>query len=190
MVIAMTNKSVIGLAEKDGKLLWSYPFVDEWQENIVTPLAMQNQVLISGIRNGTALLSLTVSEDGRWTVDRRWHNPEAAMYMSSPVLDGETVYAHSIKKKGQFVALNWTTGKILWQTEGRDAAGASLVLADNAVLISTVEGDLLVLRKDAEKFNLVRKYKLTDKPVYAHLALSGGDLLIKDDTHLRRYRGL
>jgi outer membrane protein assembly factor BamB len=190
MLITMSSASVFAIAEEDGRLLWSHPFKDEYIENIVTPLVDQDKVLVSGVRNGTQLLRMEIQEDKSWKVAPVWKNAEVTMYMSSPVLDGDTVYAHSNRSKGQFVALSLATGKLLWQTGGRDATSASLILADNAILATTVEGDLLVLRKNKEKFDLAKKYKLADSAIWAHTALAGGEIYIKDETHLRKYRGL
>ncbi|MFN0106346.1 MAG: PQQ-binding-like beta-propeller repeat protein [Bryobacteraceae bacterium] len=190
MLITLSNSSVIAVAENDGRLLWSHPFRDQWLENIVTPLVEQDRVLVSGVRNGTHLLRIELQEDKSWKVSPVWQNAEVTMYMSSAVLDGDTVYAHSARKKGQFVAMSFGSGKLLWQSDGRDASSASLIQADNAIIATSVEGDLLVLRKDKEKYDVARKYKLTDSAVWAHTALAGGEIFIKDETHLRKFLGL
>lgn len=190
MLITLSNSSVFAIAESDGRLLWSFPFKDQWLENIVTPLADQDRVLVSGVRNGTHLLRMEMQEDKSWKVAEAWQNAGVTMYMSSPVLDGDTLYAFSARNKGQFAALSIATGKLLWQTEGRQATGASLIQADNAILATTVEGDLLILKKDKEKFALAKKYKLANSPIWAHTALASGEIFIKDETHLRKYRGL
>lgn len=190
MLITMAGESVFALAEEDGRILWTHPFKDQYRENIITPVVDQDKVLFSGVRNGTHLLRMEIQEDKSWKVAPVWNNAEVTMYMSSPVLDGDTIYAHSNRKKGQFVALSMATGKVLWQTDGRDATSASLILADNAILATSVEGDLLVVRKNKEKFDLAKKYKVADSTVWAHTALDAGEIYIKDATHLRKYRGL
>ena len=190
MLITLSNASVFAVDESDGRLLWTHPFPDEYKENIVTPLADQDRVLVSGVRNGTHLLRMELREDKSWQVEPVWKNAEVTMYMSSPVLDGDTVYGFSSRKKGQFVALSLAAGKVLWETPGRDATSASLIQADNAILATSVEGDLLVLRKNKEKYDPARKYKVAESAVWAHTALAGGEFYVKDETHLRKYRGL
>ena len=37
----------------DGKQLWTIPFPDEWNENIVTPVVVGDLLIVSGIRKGT-----------------------------------------------------------------------------------------------------------------------------------------
>lgn len=190
MLITLSHTSVFAVAEADGRVLWTHPFKDEYGENIVTPLVDQDKVLISGVRNGTHLLRMELQADKSWKVYPVWKNDDVALYMSSPVADGDTVYAFSSKKKGQFVAFSLATGKLLWEGEGRAATSASLIQTDNALLATTVEGDLLVLRKDKEKFNLAKKFKVANSAVWAHTALAGGEIYVKDEDHLRKYRGL
>ena len=190
MLITLSSDTVFAVAEEDGRVLWSYPFKNEFRENIITPVVDQDKVLVSAVRTGTDLLRMEMQENKSWKVAPVWKNAESTMYMSSPVLDGDTIYAHTNRKKGQFVALSLATGKLLWQTEGRDASSASIILADNAILATSVEGDLFVVRKNKEKFDLAKKYKVADSAVWAHTALAGGEIFIKDATHLRKYRGL
>ena len=119
MLITMSNGTVFAVAEDDGRLLWSHPFPDTYKENIVTPIVDQDKVLVAGVRNGTLLLRMGIQEDRTWKVHPVWKNAEVTMYMSSPVLDGDTIYGFSNRSKGQFVALSLATGKVLWQTKAR-----------------------------------------------------------------------
>lgn len=190
MLISISNASVFAVAEEDGRLLWTYPFPDTWLENIVTPLVDQDKVLVSGVRQGTHLLKMELLEGGRWTVHRAWYEADLPMYMSSPIADGDTVYALSFRKKGQFVAFSLETGKRLWESEGRETNHAALLSADGAILAMTVEGDLLILKKEKEKLSIAKRYPISDSDVWAFPAFSGGELFVKDATHLRMFRGL
>ena len=42
------------------------------------------------------------------------------MFMSSPVLIGETIYGLTLRNKGQFVAIDAASGKTLWNTQRRE----------------------------------------------------------------------
>ena len=106
------------------------------------------------------------------------------------VWDDGVVFASGGYPKQETIALEIATGKVLWETPGRDATSASLIQADNAILATSVEGDLLVLRKNKEKYDLARKYKVAESAVWAHTAFAGGEFYVKDETHLRKYRGL
>ena len=65
-IVTMTTRSVIGVDTAKGTVLWEFPFDDEWNENIVTPVAVANGVIVSGVRQGTR--RLTVTNAGRQVV--------------------------------------------------------------------------------------------------------------------------
>ena len=102
-------------------------------------------MIVSGVRQGTR--RLTIAKSGNtWSATEAWHTPDVAMYMSSPVLVRGTLFGHSSKRKGQFVALNADTGKILWATEGRNATSASVVAAGSHLVFLTTESQMIVTR--------------------------------------------
>ena len=62
------------------------------------------------------------------------------MYMSSPVAGDGLIYGLSAKQKGQFVALDASTGALKWASEGREGEQASILLAPANVLFLTNTG--------------------------------------------------
>jgi outer membrane protein assembly factor BamB len=185
-IVTMTTRSVVGVAPESGALLWEFPFDDEWNENIVTPIGTPTGVIVSGVRQGTRALTLTKS-GAAWVVKQAWHTPDVAMYMSSPVLVNGTLFGHSAKRKGQFVAVNPADGKIVWSTEGRAGASASVVAAGKHLLFLTTESELVVARLDPSAYQEVRRYTLASTPTYAHPMLVGHDLIVRDTANVTRW---
>jgi outer membrane protein assembly factor BamB len=182
-IVTMTDKSVIGVESKTGKLLWRMPWPDEWNENIVTPVPYKNTLIFSGVRKGT--IAAQVTKNGpEWTTKQIWHNPEIAMYMNSPVIEGDYLFGMSSKRKGQYFCLEAATGKVLWATEGREGANAAILNAKDALLILTNDASLIVAKKSAKGFEQVAKYSVADSPTYAHPAPMGKMILIKDDASM------
>ena len=182
-LVTMTTRSVVGVAATGGEILWEFPFDDEWNENIVTPVAAGSGVIVSGVRQGTR--ALAIARNGTaWTVKEAWHTPEVTMYMSSPVLTRGTIFGHSSKRKGQFVAIDPVSGKLRWATEGRDAANASVVAAGDHLLFLTAESDLVVARLDPQAYREVRRYEVASTPTYAHPIVLRDRVLVRDATHL------
>lgn len=179
-IVTMTDKSVIGIEARTGKLLWRMAWPDEWNENIVTPIQYKNLLIFSGVRKGTVAVQ-PAKTGNEWSAKQVWHNPEIAMYMNSPVLDGEHLYGMSSKRKGQYFCLEAATGKTLWATEGREGAQASVVGAKDLLLILTADSNLIVSRKDAKAFTQLAKYAVADSPTYAHPVVLGNRILVKDD---------
>ena len=52
-LVTMTDKAVVGIEVQSGKPLWTIPFPDLWNENIVTPVVAGDILIVSGARKGT-----------------------------------------------------------------------------------------------------------------------------------------
>jgi outer membrane protein assembly factor BamB len=184
-VVTLTEGSIVGIDPRDGQQLWFIPFPDEWHENIVTPLWTGSHLVISGTRQGTHAYTLNFA-DGKWEATESWKNPEVAMYMSSPVSGDGLIYAHSAKRKGQFVALEEKTGTIRWSTEGREGEHASLLLTPRHVVFLTNSADLIVARRATSTFAVERRYQVADASTWAIPVLLGSDIIVRDATGLIR----
>jgi outer membrane protein assembly factor BamB len=185
-IVTMTDKRLIAM-DASGRLLWSFPFPDLWNENIVTPVQHGNRILISGVRNGTTAVDVSREQD-RWSARVAWQSKDAPMYMSSPVVGGGRLYGFSSRNKGQLFCQDIATGKLLWSGEGRTAENASLVLAGDAILALTEAGDLIVYRKSPARFEQVARYRAAGSRVLAHLAPISGGFLVKDETSLTLWK--
>ncbi len=179
-VVTMTDKSVIGVAAKDGQLLWRMAWPDEWNENIVTPLVYKNSLILSGVRKGTVAVQV-VKTGAKWETRELWSNRELTMYMNSPVLEGDHLYGMTNKRKGALFCAEAATGKILWTTEGREGANAAILHTKDLLFILNNDAGLIVARKNPKAFEQVAKYSVADSATYAHPVIWGRQILIKDD---------
>jgi outer membrane protein assembly factor BamB len=182
-MVTLTDKSVVSIATDSGKLLWQFPHKDEWNENIITPVLYQKSLIISGVRQGTRAIKISKTGES-WAASQLWHNPKVAMYMSSPVLDGDYLYGLSTMKKGQFFCLNAQTGDTVWTTEGRNANNAAVVGAKNFLFLLTEDAELLVTTKNTRGFESVARYTVADSPTWSHPVILGKQLLVKDEANL------
>jgi outer membrane protein assembly factor BamB len=146
----------------------------------VTPVVQGNVVIVSGLDHPVRALRVVAAKGGGWTAETVWENPDVALYMSSPVLVAGRLYGFSHKKKGQFFCLDAATGKTLWLSEGRQGDNASLVAAGGAILALTTEGELIVLEAGGVAFKVLRRYTVAETPTWAHLAVLGDGILVKD----------
>ncbi len=179
-IVTMTDKSIIGVESKTGRLLWRLAWPDEWNENIVTPTLYKNMLILSGVRKGT--MAVQVAKNGaEWTTKLVWHNSEIAMYMNSPVLEGDHLFGMSSRRKGHYFCLEAATGKVLWATEGREGFNAAILNTKDALFILTNDANLIVAKKSVKEFEQVAKYSVADSPTFAHPVLIGNRILIKDD---------
>jgi outer membrane protein assembly factor BamB len=182
-VVTMTTRSVIGVDTATGALLWEFPFDDEWNENIVTPVVLPGGIIVSGVRQGTRRLHLANAK-GKWSAAEAWHTPDVTMYMSSPVLARGTLYGHSTRRKGQFVALDPESGKVLWATEGRNAPSASVLAAGQHLVFLTTDSQLIVAPVDSAAFHEVRRYNVAASTTYAQPIVLRDRVIVRDESNV------
>ncbi len=179
-VITLTSKRVIAAAPATGELLWSEPFPDEWMENIVTPVLAGPRIVFAGVRRGAFAVEPQLA-GGKWTTKLAWDNPEATMYMSTPVADGDTLIGFSSKKKGHLLALDSRTGKQIWSAgDGRAGDNAALVRAGRRLLALTDDGQLSVYQER----RLEARYTVAQSATWAHPVPVDGGVLVKSFTGL------
>jgi len=184
-IVTLTDSSIVGLDVKSGSQLWSVPFLDEWHENIVTPVWTGSHLIVSGVRQGTHAFALQQSS-GKWQANEVWKNAEVAMYMSSPVFGDGLIYGHSARQKGQFVALDAKTGAIRWASEGREGNHASVLLTPRHLIYLTNGSDLIVARRNSAKFEIERRYDVADAETWAMPVFLSTDIFVRDATGLLR----
>jgi hypothetical protein len=126
-------------------------------------------------RNGAALEPLEV-----------WTNKENMLYLNSPVLQGSSLFAFSVRNKGQFVSIDADTGKTLWQGPGRTGENAAILnLGGKVLLMLTNDAKLFVLPATVKEFAPIAQYTVAESPTWAHPLVIGNRILIKDETSLR-----
>ena len=178
-VITQSRSRLVGLSAATGALLWSVPFTTAYDQNIVTPIVSGDLVLYSGIDQ--PLTALRVRESGgKWTPEQVWRADSVPMYMSSAVLSGGTLFGLTHRNKGQFFAVDPRSGKVLWTTRGREGENAALIAAGELLMATTTEGELVIARRDAAKFDVIKRYTVAESPVWAYPVPAGRGVLIKD----------
>lgn len=185
-IVTLTNQSILSLDARTGKELWSVPFPDQWQENIVTPVWTGSRLIISGVRQGTHAYTIE-NAGGRWRAVEAWSNPQVSMYMSSPVSADGLIYGFSDKRKGYFVALDGVSGQVKRQTEGREGGNAAVLVAPAHILYLNDGGELSVMKREA--FTPERKYRLGLEGTWATPVFVGSDLIVKDAGGVARLAG-
>jgi outer membrane protein assembly factor BamB len=104
--------------------------------------------------------------------------------MSSPVLAAGVLWGLSNRNKGQFFGLDPKTGKTVFSSEGRQADNAALIARGSTVFALTTDAVLLVFQATPTALKQVAKYSVADTPTWAHPAILGNRVLVKDTKSL------
>ena len=178
-IVTQSQNAIIGLSAENGTLLWSIPFTTAYVQNIVTPIVFGQTLIFSGLDKGVTAFRLGQA-GGKWKPEKVWENPEVSFYMSTPVLSGDRLFGLSHKRRGQLVALDARTGKLLWATTGREATNAAVLVSGDQLLLLTDDAEFIVAKAGGQGFEQVRRYTVARSPTWAHPVLAGKYLLVKD----------
>ncbi len=181
-IVTQSRKHIIGIWADNGGLLWKIPFDTEYVQNIVTPIQFRDLLIFSGINKGT--FAVRVGWKDRWVTETVWHNKEVAMYMNSPVLSGNLLFGMSHKNKGQFFCLDAATGKTLWTGDPRQGENAAMLISGDTIFSLTNNADLIVTSVASKGATVIKKYHVAQSETWAHPAIIGKRVLVKDQNSL------
>jgi outer membrane protein assembly factor BamB len=184
-VVTFTQKNFLGVDAGTGQLLWSLPAKSKYDENSVTPIAYKDMLIFA--REGQGLIAIRLEKQGNKIEPKEvWNNKENMLYLSSPVIEGNTLFGFSSLKKGQFFALDADSGKTLWQGPGRTGENAAILnLGGKELLVLTNEAKLLVLPVNQKEYAPAFQYTVADSETWAHPVVLDNRILIKDLNSLR-----
>jgi outer membrane protein assembly factor BamB len=177
LIVQSQNKLVSVAA--DGRLLWEVSTKTPYEQNSVTPVVIGNRVISAGLENPTTAYRPARTAT-QWTTPIAWSNTDVSMYMSSPAASDGVLFGLSNKNRGQFFAIDTETGKTLWTTKGREAENASIVRAGDYLVMGTTNGELIVARVNAARYEEVKRYLVADSAMWAHPAFAGRTIIVKD----------
>lgn len=178
-LITQTQKFIVGLDAASGARLWQLPFTTSYDQNSVTPVVVGDLLIYSGLDSGTSAVRL-VRKSAVWTTVPVWKNEQVSMYMSSPVIANGRLYGLSHRNSGQFFAIDLGSGKTVWTTPGREGENASIMTAGALLLLTTTNAELIVARAGDTRLEEVARYTVADSAVWAHPAVSGRRVIVKD----------
>jgi len=182
-VVTMTQGSVLGVALSDGTRLWEYPWLSRSTPSAITPILYQETLIVSSQAMGVAALKPTRRAD-KWVVDVVWETKDVSLFLSNPVVVGDTLFGLSEKARGQFFALDAKSGTVLWLGRPRQASNTAIVKAGDLLLLLNDDAELIVARSSKNGFEPLKRYIVADSATWAQPAVSGNRFFIKDVTSL------
>jgi outer membrane protein assembly factor BamB len=188
VAITQTDRQVVGLSLSDGSLLWSVPFTTDYNQNAVTPLLVDGNVVIySGLAN--PMTAVRMHRQGTsWKLERLWSNDAIPAYMSTPVASGGVLFGFTHRNRGQLFAADLATGRTLWTTGGRQGDNAALIAVGRSMLALTTDAELIVYRHSRAGYEELRRYDVASASTWAHPAWSSAGIVIKDENSLALWR--
>lgn len=182
-IVTMTQDNLVGVSAASGELLWRRPYTVRATRNAVTPIVHGETIVVSGL--GMPVTGFRVrSRSGQWAYEDAWTNNDVSMDMSTGVLIGRTLYGFSPRNSGQFFALDADTGQTLWLSEPRQADNAALVRAGEVWFALEADAELVVVRANPKRFEILKRYTVADSATWAQPVLSGSRVFVKDVSNI------
>jgi len=183
-LVVQTREKLAGVDPADGKVLWEQPIEAFRGMNILTPVVHQG-TLFTSTYGGKTIGFKVAQTDGKFTITETW-TQKSQGYMSTPVIIDGVAYNHL--KSQRVMAIEVETGRELWTSDKSFGKYWSLVAQGDRILALDQRGQLFLFRANKEKFDLLDQRKLTDAETWAHLAVAGDELFVRELNALVAYR--
>lgn len=170
-LLVQTRADLTGVDPESGEVLWSEKIPAFRGMNILTPTVYQQQVFTSSYGGNTLLFD--VSED---SVKKVWEN-KLQGYMSSPIILGDYAYLHL--RNQRFACVDLKSGETQWITKPFGKYW-SMVTNGEKILALDQRGQLLLIQANPEEFELLGQTKVSDQSTWAHLAICGNEIFVRE----------
>lgn len=181
-IVAVAQYSILGMSVTDGSVLWEHPWKSPYVQAI-TPILHRDTIIVSGHHRGVMAIK-PVLREGKWTVEVIWETQQVSMFLSNPVVAGDTLFGLSHLNSGQYFAIDAMTGRLLWLDRPRRATNSAVVKADELLFFLNDDAELIVARRSRTGFEPLKSYSVANSATWAQPAISGQRIFIKDVSSL------
>ena len=175
-LVVQTRTDLTGVEPGNGKVLWKRPIKAFRGMNILTPVIFGQSVFTSSYGGKSLLFDLAKDADG-FSIDQKWENKQEG-YMSSPIVIDGFCYIHLRKQRMTCIDLSNEATKWI----GSESFGKyqSMVSNGKEILALDEDGTLYQIEANPEKLVIKDKRTISDSPSWAHLAIAGNQLFVRE----------
>jgi outer membrane protein assembly factor BamB len=182
VLVAETDRKIVGINAADGKLLWQTPFAVRGRGyNASTPMVAGQTIIYSGSSRGTRAVKLEKKGD-TVTATEVWSNPSVSAQFNTPVVKDGLVFG--LTDRDSLFCLSAKDGKTAWTEPigggGRRSGYGSIVDAGPVLLALTPASQLIVFEPTDKGFKKVASYKVASGSTYAYPVAVGNRIYVKD----------
>lgn len=176
-VVVQTRTKLVGVDRESGKELWAKEIPAFRGMNILTPVPVGDDGVFTSTYGGNTRLLTVTGEAGKLAAKDAW----AMRYegnMSTPVVvEG---HAYLLGKDKRLLCVDVKTGQEAWRTEERFGDYWSLVANRDRILALDNRGVLYYFKANTSEFDLIDKRKIAESETWAHLAVCGEEVFVRD----------
>ncbi len=183
-LLIISAQRAMGLDPEDGRLLWDFPWVTEYNINATHPIVVApNRFFISsGYDHGAAVVELT-PDGGKFKTRVVWQNKRMKNKFNDSVLYQGHLYGLD---DGILACVNAETGQQMWKG-GRYGFGQLLLASGHLVVISE-RGELALVKASPSGHQEVARFDAISGKTWNHPAIAGGVLLVRNTEEMAAFR--
>jgi outer membrane protein assembly factor BamB len=176
-LVVQARTRLFGVALEDGAELWSLPVESFRGMNILTPTFAGKDRLFTAAYGGKTLGIDIRSENGGFRAVPAWEF-KAQGYMTSPIIHEGHAYLQLRSQRALCIEL--ATGAEKWTTSESFGKYWSMVAQSDRILALDERGELILFKATPEKFDVLSRRKVAESDAWAHLAVDGSELYIRE----------
>jgi outer membrane protein assembly factor BamB len=182
-LLVQSRSALSGISPKSGDVLWSETVKTFRGMNILTPLPHGDAVFTSAY-GGRGHLFEVEEQEGKLVSARKWTNRVQA-YMSTPVvIDG---YAYVYLRSKRFCCVHLDSGELKWTSSSIADENWSMVAFGDRLLALSEAGELYLIAANTEEYEVLDVIEVAESETWAHLAVDGDQVLIRELDGLAAY---
>ena len=176
-LLVQTRSVLAGVSETDGKVLWSRPIKAFRGMNILTPVTSGDRVFTSSYGGGSVALDIKAEPADGLGAEVAWKT-KVQGYMCTPVVISE--HAYLLLRNKRLTCVDLRTGRETWPDCERFGQYMSLASDGRLILGLDQRGELVMFRAAPTKFELLGRRKVARQETWAHLAVAGNQLFVRE----------
>ena len=182
-LVVQTREKLAGIDPETGKVLWERNVPSFRGMNILTPLVIGDSIFTSTYQNKSWRFDVSNTE-GTFATNEAWNNKSQG-YMSTPVVIDGYIYLHLQNQR--FTCIKLSTGAGMWTSQPYGKY-SSLVAQKDRILALDQSGKLLLIKANPDRFELIDERQISDQETWAHLAVSGDEVYVRELNALSTFR--
>jgi outer membrane protein assembly factor BamB len=176
-LVVQARTRLIGVGLEDGAELWSLPVESFRGMNILTPTFAGKDRLFTATYGGKTLGIDIRSENSVLRAVPAWEF-KAQGYMTSPIIHEGHAYLQLRSQRA--LCIDLATGVEKWTTTESFGKYWSMVAQADRILALDERGELILFKATPEKFDVLSRRKVAESDAWAHLAVDGSELYIRE----------
>jgi outer membrane protein assembly factor BamB len=192
--VQLVQSGVVGVAAKDGRLLWHYKREDPFPDVVCsTPIVVGDQLYVTaGWNGGSELLKIAKAGD-KFTVTSVWDNRDLSNRNGGVVLVGGHLYGYD--DTNSWKCLEWASGKETWAS--KKLGSGSLIYADgNLYCLAEDTGIVALVEASPKGYKEKGRFKLPKQStqrrarvrIWTHPVIADGKLYLRDQEFIFCYK--